>query len=144
MKTIKSRQNFLNESNTIDCRDYFKDKDLSVIPLDSNLEETPEVYNGIRFKSFEYFGNCVNTVPKIWDATQMSHVCLKSKLYDINLVLDNIKSGDKEIPKSLMKHLNSENVENLEEVVCAINEYQKIMFIYVTKLDKHFFFDCFK
>ena len=72
----------------------------------------------------------------------MSQFCLGCKLYDTNLVLNNLQDGDRKIPASLKKHLNSENINDLGKIVCAIDNYQRIMFIYVTDLDKHFFFDC--
>lgn len=142
MKTLKTRQEFINESNIISCDEYFKDKNVADIPVDANISEQPEIYNGKHFTKFSYFGDCVNTVPRIWDATQMSQFCFGCKLYDINLVLNNLYGGDMTIPSSLMKHLNSENINDLGEIVCAIDDYQRIMFIYVTDLDKHFFFDC--
>ena len=36
MKTLKS---YINESTVIDCNDYFKDKDLTVIPVDTSMSE---------------------------------------------------------------------------------------------------------
>ena len=142
MDVIKTSEEYINESNNINCDEYFKDKDITSIPLDSCIGEDPQIYNGKYFTNFYYFGDCVNTVPKIWDATQMAGFCSKCNLYDINLVLNNIKDGDKKIPKTLINYLNSKDVNNIEDIVCAINEYQGIMFIYVSNLDKHFFFDC--
>ena len=138
---MKSLQDYIFESNQINCTEYFKDKNLKDIPIDANTCDDPEVYIGKKFNKFLYFGNCVNTVPSIWDATQMSHFCLGCKLYDINMVINNLEDGDKKIPITLIKNLNSANIHDLTEIVCAIDDYQKIMFIYITKLDKHFFFD---
>lgn len=139
MKTLKS---YINESTVIDCNDYFKDKDLTVIPVDASMSEQPQIYVGKLFKKFEYFGNCVNTVPEVWDATQMAQFCTTCKLYDINQVIDNLVGGDRKIPQKFFKALKFVDINDLGEVVCAIDSYQRIMFIYITELDIHFFFDC--
>lgn len=139
MKTLTA---YINESTNVDFNEYFKDKDLSVIPVDASMDEQPKIYSGKPFKKFPYFGDCKNTVPRIWDATQMSQFCQTCKLVDINYVINNLTSGDRKIPQKFLKELKSVDINDLSEVVCAIDSYQRIMFIYITNLDTHFFFDC--
>ena len=90
-----------------------------------------------------YFGNCINTVPKIWDATQMSYVLLTSKVLNTREVLNSIKDGDKPLPKKLLLWLqrNPDKLDDKSEIVCGVNEHQRIAFIYITDLDIHYFFD---
>ncbi len=125
--------------------------DLKNIPADSALED-PEEYEGIpQYKEYKYFGDCKNTVDKnhIWDATQMSNwINNNCKVIGIENVLDKIKDGDRKIPKTLLKEIDklksNNKLNNLSEIVCALDDYQKIMFIYLTKSDIHYFFDCIK
>lgn len=48
----------------VDYNDYFKDKNVSDISIDSALNtEKIEMYSGKKFNNFKYFGDCINTVP---------------------------------------------------------------------------------
>jgi hypothetical protein len=121
---------------------------LEDIPTDSALEE-PEEYDGIPpYRYYPYFGNCVNTVNSdhMWDATQMTQWIATCKVTDINNVLDKIKDGDRKLPKTFLKKIeklkNTNKLDDLSEIVCGLDDYQKIMFIYISDLDMHFFFDC--
>ena len=121
------------------------------IPEDSGLNiGNIQQYAGVpEYSYYSYFGDCKNTVDKdhMWDASQMSlWIYNNCKVADINMVLDKIQDGDRHIPaifnKTIQK-LNRENkINNLKEIVCAMDDYQKIMFIYITSLDTHYFFDC--
>ena len=54
--------------------------------------------------------------------------------------------GDRVFPKKAQKiidKLTKQNkLEDTSEIVCALDDYQKIMFIYLSEIDTHFFFDC--
>ena len=54
--------------------------------------------------------------------------------------------GDRKLPKKLTNHIDKlkqkNQLFNLEEIVFAINDYQRILFVYISKFDIHFFFDC--
>lgn len=115
---------------------------LDCIPDDAGIDK-PEAYEGTpRYSKYLYFGNCVNTVNSdhMWDATQMSNWLNTCKMLDIDLVIDKIANGDRPIPQELTKNLKDK--DDLSKVCCGIDDHQKIMFIYVTKTDKHYFFDC--
>ena len=60
---------------------------------------------------------------------------LKKELYFLRNGL--LRSEIKDNMVNLSNQLN-----DLNEIVCALDDYQKIMFIYVLSLDTHFFFDC--
>lgn len=140
MKTLKE---YLFESYLIEKLNL---KDIS---SDSALE-SPEEYEGIpSYKEYKYFGDCRNTVDKdhMWDATQMSNwINNNCKVTSIENVLDKIKDGDRKIPKTLLNEIDklksNNKLNDLSEIVCALDDYQKIMFIYLTKTDIHYFFDC--
>lgn len=36
----------------------------------------------------------------------------------------------------------NENINNQSLIVSGVDTYQKILFVYLTKTDKHYFFDC--
>ena len=55
---------------------------------------------------------------------------------------DNPEEYKKDVNIDFLGELLNGVLNNLEKIVCAIDDYQRIMFIYVTDLDKHFFFDC--
>jgi hypothetical protein len=82
----------------------------------------------------------------MWDATQMGQFISTCKVIDINQVLDKLYNGDRVIPKILLSTIESLRMENKlddkSEIVCAFDDYQKIMFIYLSKTDIHYFFDC--
>ena len=108
--------------------------------LDSNVD----IYSGVEFKSFKYFGNCINTVPKIWDATQMAQFILSCDLYIDTKLVSKLQDGDKTIPVRLQRVLAKYNITDEEHFICGISEYQSIMFIYSVDQDVHYFFDCIK
>lgn len=121
------------------------------IPESSALDiDNIQLYKGVPpYSYYSYFGDCKNTVDKdkMWDASQMGQwIYNYCKVIDINMVLDKIQDGDRHIPISLKKSIQKLNTKNqlndLNEIVCALDDYQKIMFIYVLSLDTHFFFDC--
>ena len=109
---------------------------------DSGLNPDADIYISNKFSKFKYFGNCINTVGKVWDATQMAQFILSCDLYiDINL-RKKIENGDKNIPVRLIKALDKYNIIDDEHFICGISEYQQIMFIYSVDQDIHYFFDC--
>lgn len=119
---------------------------LSNIPIDCGIDEPKYYENDIMFSTYKYFGNCKNT-SKIWDATQMAGFVNSCKVIkDIDNILDNIQNGDKSIPKQFTNAIDKIKGQNklndLSEIVFAINDYQRILFIYISELDIHFFFDC--
>ena len=110
-----------------------------------NLEDVPEEtalvnpkeYDGEPiYRQYEYFGDCKNTVDKdhMWDATQMSNWINTCGIVEPSIVLDKITNGDRNFPKKAQKiidKLSKENkLEDTSEIVCALDDYQKIMFIY--------------
>ena len=123
--------------------------DLKNIPTDSSLEH-PEMYDGIPpYRSYKYFGDCKNTVDKdhMWDATQMTNwINDKCKVTEVTNILDNIQDGDRKIPKKALKIIDSlkskNKLDDTSEIVCALDDHQKIMFIYLSETDTHYFFDC--
>ena len=97
------------------------------------------------FTSLRYFGDCRNTVDvdRMWDATQMSGVLRESVVVPFWDVEDKIQDGDRKIPGKLKKWLtrNQGWEDDQMELVCGLNERQRILFIYINELDIHFFFD---
>lgn len=128
--------------------------DFNQIPEDVGYieENIPEGYAGIPpYTRYEYFGDCRNTVDvdHIWTASQMSYwICNDTHPVNIEYVLDKLYGGDRKIPKTLLNNINKLKLKNkindLGEIVCALDDHQKIMFIYLSKTDIHYFFDCFK
>lgn len=122
---------------------------LEDISPDTSLEN-PEMYDGVPpYRRYEYFGDCKNTVDKdhMWDATQMSNwINDKCKVTEVTNVLDKIQDGDRKIPKKALKIIDSlkakDKLDDTSEIVCALDDYQKIMFIYLHETDTHYFFDC--
>lgn len=121
------------------------------IPEDSGLNvDNIQQYAGVpQYNSYCYFGDCKNTVVKdhMWDASQMGQwIYNNCKVVDINMVLDKLQDGDRPIPtifNNTIQKLKKENrLNNLKDIICAMDDYQKIMFIYITSLDTHYFFDC--
>lgn len=125
--------------------------DLNSIPEDTslNLEDIQE-YAGIpKYSSYRYFGDCKNTIniDHMWDTTQMSNWIHSScKVISPIEVLDKISDGDRKIPKKALRiidKLKKDNeLENTAKIVCALDDHQKIMFIYLSETDTHYFFDC--
>ena len=125
--------------------------DLNSIPEDSslNLEDIQE-YDGIpKYSSYRYFGDCKNTIniDHMWDTTQMSNWIHSScKVISPIEVLDKISDGDRKIPKKALRIIDklkkNNELENTTEIVCALDDHQKIMFIYLSETDIHYFFDC--
>lgn len=126
----------------------FTDEQLEMIPEDSGMKEKPEIYSGVDYNYYPYFGDCRNTVDKdhMWDASQMSYFIYGCKLINVNRVVGTICNGDRKIPKILLNHLqllkNQNKLNNLSEVCAGIDTYQRIMFIYLSSTDIHYFFDC--
>ena len=125
-----------------------KEESLPVEESNLNLKELKK-YDGIKFNSFKYFGDCISTVYKdhIWDTQEMSDwIYNNCKIIDTKEVIDKIDNGYRKLPlklkKSIEKLKKEGKIDDKSEIVCALDDYQKIMFVYVTALDIHFFFDC--
>ena len=121
---------------------------LEDVPEESAIQN-PKEYDGKPiYKQYKYFGDCKNTVDKdhMWDATQMSNWINTCGIVEPSIVLDKITNGDRVFPKKAQKiidKLSKQNkLEDTSEIVCALDDYQKIMFIYLSEIDTHFFFDC--
>ena len=87
----------------------------------------------------------------MWDATQMYYFINGCKIIDPKYTKDifaKLTDGDRELVSSgfgVIYNIEEENkIEDLSEIVCAIDDYQKILVIYITRKDKHYFFDCIK
>ena len=84
----------------------------------------------------------------MWDATQMANWINTCRIIEPSIVLDKISNGERNFPKKAQKiidRLSKENkLEDTREIVCALDDYQKIMFIYLSETDTHYFFDCAK
>lgn len=127
----------------------FEKLNLKDIPLDSSLEN-PEEYDGVPpYRTYKYFGDCKNTVDKdhMWDATQMANwINNHCKVTEVTNVLDKLEDGDRKFPKKVQKIIDklkqSNKLNDTSEIVCALDDHQKIMFIYLTETDTHYFFDC--
>lgn len=122
-----------------------------IIPVESslNIDDLKEYEGRPVYKKYEYFGDCKNTVDKdhIWDANQMSDwIYNKCSVLDINYVIYRITNGERRIPIKLLecidKLMKRNLLDDVSKIVCGIDDYQKIMFIYVTETDTHYFFDC--
>lgn len=116
-----------------------------------NVIKWPKIYTNTKdIERLEYFGNCVNTVPRVWQTWQMLNVIRQSELICLNDIEDinnKFASADRVLPKYIQKYIQKycvNGVQDLNELVSGINEYQEIFWIYITKLDKHFFFDVYK
>ena len=130
-----------------------KNDDLSLIPIDACMEDC-ELHKGFpSYSEYRYFGDCVNTVDEdhMWDATQMYYFINGCKIIDPKYTKDifaKLTDGDRELISSgfgVIYDIEEENkIEDLSEIVCAIDDYQKILVIYITRKDKHYFFDCIK
>lgn len=119
------------------------------IPVDSalNLNDL-NGYEGTDFSKYRYFGDCKTTVDKdhMWDATQMGNWVASCGLIPTIDILDRISDGDRKIPvkfkKTIEKLKKGNKLGDLSEIVCGQDSYQKIMFIYLSETDTHYFFDC--
>ena len=144
----KQVKKVLNEE--LDKSEYDK------IPEDAGFaDENGEVYTydgKPEYRWYEYFGDCINTVDvdEMWNATQMAQVIRESEVIDdITWILPKLINGDRKIPGKLKQKLydlqrfkNLNQIHDMDEIVAAINEEQKILVIYVSDFDTHFFFDC--
>ena len=114
-----------------------------------NINNIKEYEGTPRYNVYKYFGDCKNTVDKdhIWDASQMSSWIYNScEVISPLLIIDKIQDGDRKFPKKAQKiidKLTQDNkLEDTSEIVCALDDHQKIMFIYLYETDTHYFFDC--
>mgnify|MGYP003420057749 FL=1 len=82
------------------------------IPLDAGLDVDVELYKGKIWDSFAYIGNCIDTVPDMWDATEMAQFLLTCDVYDIHNVVDKLR-GKHNIPTRLIKALLNTNLNDL-------------------------------
>lgn len=115
------------------------------IPTDCGNFTT--VFGGsVPYKNFEYFGDCVNSVNIFGDATTMAQFVNSCQIVNPSEVINKISSGDRKLPKELITNLNkinkSNETQNPQTIVCGLSTYQKIMWIYLSATDKHYFFDC--
>lgn len=127
------------------------DNDKPVEEFDEDNQPTEEScmniengwYQGLIPQSFPYFGDCKNTVDKdkMWDATQMFHVINEALLVPVKDVLGNLEDGDRKIPSIFKREIKKANLDDLTSVSAAINVYQRILIIYLSNIDTHFFFD---
>lgn len=121
---------------------------LEDVPEESAIQNPKEYDGEPPYRRYEYFGDCKNTVDKdhMWDAIQMTNWINKCGIVEPSIVLDKITNGDRVFPKKAQKiidKLSKQNkLEDTSEIVCALDDYQKIMFIYLSEIDTHFFFDC--
>lgn len=123
--------------------------ELNNIPEECGIDK-PKCYDkDVPFKFFEYFGDCRNT-EKVWDANQMSgfiNTCsVITDQSEILRIISKMVGGDRKLPKKLTNHIDKlkqkNELFNLEEIVFGINDYQRILFVYISAFDIHFFFDC--
>lgn len=129
------------DSAIIDYNDYDEDGHVKNWPNVISLKD-------LNFKHFEYFGNCVNTVPRVWYTHQMLNVIQNSDLVYLGDLKDNVfYSGDKKCPKYIWKYIEKycrNGVQNLDGIVAGKYRKENILWIYIDDLDKHFFFDIVK
>lgn len=135
------RHNIMHYINTMN-----EHVDNDMICVDSGLNtENLKIYNNVNgYKKYNYFGNCINTVPKIWSATQMAGWLYKCELLVDEQLANKLYGGDRDIPKTLLKLISKYKITDFEHFICGIDDYQKIMFIYSVDNDIHYFFDCIK
>ena len=124
---------------------------LKDIPEDTSLDiDDIKEYEGTpKYRLYKYFGDCKNTVDKdhIWNATEMADwIYNECKVVSPLLILDKIQDGDRKIPKKALKIIDKlkqkDKLEDTSEITCALDDHQKIMFIYLSETDTHYFFDC--
>jgi len=99
-----------------------------------------------KYASYNYFGDCVNTLNVFGDATTMSQFVNGCTIINTEYVINKLNNGDRRLPKELINEINillqKGEINNQKLIVSGINDYQRILFIYLTKTDKHYFFDC--
>lgn len=139
MKIKTFKEYIIHESDSINLKN---------IPIDAGLEN-PTLYNKkLLYKTYKYFGDCKNTVDvdNMWDATVMSNFINTCEIINPTYVIDLLENGDRKIPKKFIKIINelksNNSLTDTSQITCGLNDYQKIMFIYLTKTDTHYFFDC--
>lgn len=122
--------------------------DINEPPIDSGMNIENGFYQGPHFSKFLYFGDCRNTVDvdRMWNATQMLNWLGSTKIIKASEVVNKIQGGDRKIPSSLKRCISSlvksGELDNLDEISCGIDSYQKILAIYCSNTDIHYFFDC--
>ena len=110
-----------------------------------DLSDNAEVYKtNNKYLKYDYFGNCINTIPSVWNATQMSNWLYKCDILIDNNLESKLRNGERTMPKRLLKLLEKYLITDFEHFICGIDDYQKIMFIYSVDADIHYFFDCVK
>lgn len=76
----------------------------------------------------------------------MSNFINTCKVIEPQFVTDKLIDGDRSIPKTARRIINAleqtHRLNETSEIVCALDDYQKIMFIYLSETDTHYFFDC--
>ena len=102
-----------------------------------------------QYDCYAYFGNCATVYKSVFgDGTIMCRFINDCTIIKTKYVVDKLVEGDKPLPKLLVKNIEklkaSNELNNRDKIVVGIDEYQAIMFVYLTKTDKHYFFDCIK
>ena len=119
---------------------------LNLIPRDAGFSSDAQIVHPSKNYKYEYFGNCINTVPNIWDATQLAQFLQTCDIIPVKDVYNKIYSGDKLLPKKLQNAIikleKYGELNDLSKICAGINEYQSIMCIYISEFDIHYFFDC--
>lgn len=122
-----------------------KSKETDDIPVDCGTF-TKFSSSSPNYNSYRYFGNCVNTLNIFGDATTMSNFINNCTIINTKDIIYKIKDGDRRLPKELINEINNllenEYINNQSLIVSGVDTYQKILFVYLTKTDKHYFFDC--
>lgn len=122
-----------------------KSKETDDIPVDCGTF-TKFSSSSPNYNSYRYFGNCVNTLNVFGDATTMCNFINNCTIINTKDIIYKIKDGDRRLPKELINGINNllenENINNQSLIVSGVDTYQKILFVYLTKTDKHYFFDC--
>lgn len=128
MNSNEKMKKILEDIDSETNRDYLENE----VGINPDADTHTQTYS-----KFLYFGDCRNTVDKdnLWDATQMAGVIRDSSFYDLKNVVNKIHNGQRKIPKILLSRLSR------GDVVCGINVRQRILWIYDSQTDIHYFFD---
>lgn len=120
--------------------------------ISADIGEFTKTYDKpIPYSSFKYFGKCndSNVVNNIFgDATSMWNFICSCEIADMDEIACNVNitDGDKKLVKSFISNYNRikeyGDLYDYNQIVCGINDYQKIAFIYIAETDIHYFFDC--
>lgn len=143
-RTVKLTQSELKKMISESVKRILKET-VTDIPIDcgsfTEFSQSNPVYS-----SYSYFGNCVNSWKVFGDATTMAQFINGCTIIKSEYVIGKLKDGDRRIPSeftnNVRKILENGQIDNHELIVTGIDTYQKILFVYLTNTDKHYFFDC--